>query len=90
MIFCGFIYLTIRMGEFRVKVPFRVVQNLAVDRVPGTSFVEHHVNIFLPRLRKLVFYCSISVALTGQRSLTKPETSLARELENGFQNFGTT
>lgn len=66
---CKLSYLTVRVVDSQVRVTFVLVQNFAVDCLLGTSFFDHHVETALPRLRKVVFYHSSSVAFTGQHSL---------------------
>lgn len=85
---CGIICLTVRIGKFRARVPF-LRQNLAVDYLIRSSFVDHHVNTILPGLRKDVFYHNPSVSITAQCSLAKPKTSFTLELENLSQKFRT-
>lgn len=80
MKFYGITFRTARNGEFRAKVQFLGVQTLAAECLQKNYFVDHHVTAILFRLRKDVFYHSLSVSITGQRFLTKPKRHLPLEM----------
>lgn len=48
-------HLTVRIGKFRARIPFLVVQNLAIGCVCGTLFIDNHAEATLPGLRIEVF-----------------------------------
>lgn len=79
---CGLTYLTARIREFQAMKLVLVVQILAVKCLLGTSFVYHHVKTISPGLRKVVFYYSLYVAVTCQRSNSRPTTSFNLEFED--------
>lgn len=82
-------YLTVSIGDFQGRVLFFMIQNLAVFCLLGTSFIDHHVKNILSGLWKVVFHHSPSLAITGQRSLPKPKTSLTFELEDRSEKIRT-
>lgn len=84
---CGFIYLTVCIGEFRARVTLLVVQNLPLDCLLCGSSIVHHVKSILPGLQKCVLYHSSSVPATGQRAPTEPKTSLTFEIEDGSRKI---
>lgn len=90
MKFWEFIFLTVHVGELGARVPFLVVQNLAVDCSLGTSFINHHVKAVVPGLLQAVFQHFLSVAITGRRSLNKPHKIIAIEFEERSQKNRTT
>lgn len=67
-----------------------MVRNLAADCYLWKSLIGHHVKDILLGLWKVVFYYSLSVAITDQRSLTRPKTPPTLELEGRFRNVRTT
>lgn len=67
-----------------------MVQNLAGDCLLGTSLIGHHVKTPLPGLQKDRFYHTLSVAVTGQRSLTQPNTSFTFGVEDRSRKIRTT
>lgn len=69
----GLIQLTTRTEKFRARIPFLVVQNLAVDCILGILYIEYHVKAILPEIWKVLFDHFSSAAITGQRSLLKGE-----------------
>lgn len=69
MMLYGLIHLTVRIGEYPAKVTFLVVQQLAVDCLLGTLYMDSGVKAILPGIRKVLFYHSLSVAITGQSLL---------------------
>lgn len=85
---CGPIHLTVHIGDFRRKVPFLVIQNLAVDCLAEKSFIDHHAKVVLTRIQKVVSYHCPSGAITSQRSLNKPKTFFTLAFEDHSQKFG--
>lgn len=88
--FCGLFHHTVRISEFRTRVPFLRVPNLPVEFLLGTSFIKLHVKAILLKLRKVMFYHSLSVPSTGQSSCTKQKTPLTEESEDRSRKIRTT
>ena len=61
----GELKLHVRLGEFCARVPFLVLTNLAVDCIPGTTFLDRHVKAILPPQSNVLFHHAPSVTLTG-------------------------
>lgn len=57
---CELIFLTVRIREFRARLPFLRVQILAVGFLLGTAVIDRHLNAILSELWNVVFYCSPS------------------------------
>lgn len=87
---CDLLYFTVRIGKFRARMTLRVVQNLDVDCLLGTTSSDHHEKPILPRLQKIVLYRNLSGALTAHRSPDEPKTFLSLKLEDEFQKTWTT
>lgn len=86
--FCGFTHLIDRIRQHRTKVPLVVVQNLAVERLLSTPFINHHVKRTLLGLQKALFH-HFSVTVIGQRSFSNPKICLPLELENKSRKVRT-
>lgn len=84
---CGLFHLTVRIEEFQARVPFLVVQNIAVGCLLAKSCVDHHVKAILPRLQKVLFYRSCSTEITGQRSRSQSKISLPFAFEDQSRKY---
>lgn len=87
---CDLTHSIVRLVDFRARVPFFVIQNLNVDCLLKTSFIDHHGKAVLRGPGRLVFRHSFSVAVIGERFLLKLNESLTLELRNRFRKVGTT
>lgn len=85
---CGLIHFAVRVEEFRARVSSISVQNLAVDCLPRTSFIDYLVETILPELRKVGLDRSSSIANTFRRSLNNPERISPLHLETSAENYG--
>ena len=62
----GVLPLIVRIGQFKARVHFVVVTNMAVDCILGTSFCDRHVHGIFPRTRRVAFHDGSSVPIIGQ------------------------
>lgn len=88
--FCGFVHLThpYRRSSGRGTNSRRIEPRCTL--LPETSFTGQHEDAILPELRNIACYQFPSIAISGQRSLNKPKTSLSPEFEGRFRKFWTT
>lgn len=71
-------------------MPIVLRQNPALQSLLGTSSIYHNVWAILPGLREVVFNDSFPVAITVQRSLNKPRTSLTLKFKDRSENIRIT
>ena len=82
----GSLRMIVRLGQFKALVDFIVVQNMAVDLILGTSFIDKHVKAIYPRYRKVTFYNDPPVSIIG---VGKPPLGKTDEPEEKPHPFAT-
>lgn len=87
MNFCGLTHLTVRIAEFRARVPFLVVQTLAVDCLSKISFIGHHVKSVLSGLLKSVFFTSLLSQSQFNNPITNREPFSLLNLKTDPRNY---